>query len=146
MGSTSVALGWVALAWPGLLIVFLPLVTIPSGVVAFGIGVESVNRGERFGELGIVTGLSGFIFTVFILGPCEPLVPLVLAPAATGSWWLAGLLALVFAASTLTAMVAAVAVGRSGLGRLNVQPLERFGHALAGLVLAACGAVMLAGL
>lgn len=102
--------------------------------------------GRNAGRLA-VGGLAGWgLFTVFILGPCEPLVPLVLAPAATGSWWLAGLVALVFAASTLAAMAAAVAVGRSGLGRLKVQPLERFGHALAGLVLAACGAAMLAGL
>jgi len=86
------------------------------------------------------------LFTVFILGPCEPLVPMLMAPAATGSWWLAGLVVLVFAVTTLAAMAAAVTAGRLGLARLSLAPLERYGHSVAGLVLAACGAAMLAGL
>lgn len=86
------------------------------------------------------------LFTVFILGPCEPLVPMLMAPAATGAWWIAVLVVLVFTATTLAAMVLAVAVGRLGVGRLTAVPLERWSHALAGLVLAACGTAMLAGI
>ena len=86
------------------------------------------------------------LFTIFILGPCEPLVPMLMAPAVTGAWWVAGLVVLVFAAATLATMTVAVAVGRLGLRRLAAAPLERYGHVLAGLVLAACGAAMLAGL
>jgi hypothetical protein len=42
-------------------------------------------------------------------------------------------------------MALAVAAGRLGLTRLSAAPIERYGHTLAGLVLAACGAAMLAG-
>ena len=53
---------------------------------------------------------------------------------------------LVFAATTLATMTAVVAAGRLGLARLSLAPLERYGHSVAGLVIAACGAAMLAGL
>jgi hypothetical protein len=86
------------------------------------------------------------LFTLFVLGPCEPLVPLLMAPAATGSWRLAALVVAAFAGATLATMTAAVAAGRLGLERLAPAPAERWAHAVAGLVIAACGAAMLAGL
>ena len=102
--------------------------------------------GKDTGRLA-ADGWAGWgLFTVFILGPCEPLVPMLMAPAVTGSWLAAGLIVSVFAATTLAAMTVAVALGVLGLARLSLAPLERYGHSLAGLVLAVCGAAMLAGL
>jgi sulfite exporter TauE/SafE len=86
------------------------------------------------------------LFTIFILGPCEPLVPMLMAPAATGAWWAAGLVVLVFAAATLGSMTAAVTVVRLGLTKVSLAPLERYGHVIAGLVIAACGAAIQLGL
>ena len=95
----------------------------------------------------MTAGLAGWgLFTIFILGPCEPLLPMIMAPAAAGSWRAAALVVAVFAATTLTTMTAVVWAGSLGLTRLSLEPFERYGHAVAGLVIAACGAAMLAGL
>ena len=82
------------------------------------------------------------IFVVFVLGPCEPLIPLLMFPAATqsvsGIFWVTG----VFAVVTVTTMLAAVAIGQLGLERLRVPTLARFGHSAAGATMLGCGAAI----
>src|SRR3990172_7148603 len=82
------------------------------------------------------------LFTLFIFGPCEPLIPLVLVPAAEQSVAGVALVAAVFSVATLATMVAAVAVLQAGVERLPLGPLERYTHALAGAALALCGAAL----
>ena len=86
------------------------------------------------------------LFTIFVFGPCEPLIPLLMYPAARGSFWGVALVTVVFGVCTLAAMTAAVAAGHLGLGRLPAPWLGRFGHAAAGLAVAACGAAVILGL
>ncbi len=86
------------------------------------------------------------LFLVFVLGPCEALIPLLMVPAARGSWLGVALVALVFGLVTLAAMLAAVTVGSLGLARLDLRPVERYAHALAGLAVATCGAAIWLGL
>ena len=86
------------------------------------------------------------LFTIFVFGPCEPLIPLLMYPAAARSWWSVDLVTLVFGVVTVVTMVAAVAVGHRGLARLPFGRLERYVHALAGLALVACGAAIQLGL
>jgi sulfite exporter TauE/SafE len=86
------------------------------------------------------------LFVIFVLGPCEPLVPLLLVPAATGDPTGVALVALTFGLCTLTTLLALVAVGRLGLSRLPFGPLERYSHAVAGAALAACGLAIQLGL
>ena len=85
------------------------------------------------------------LFLVFVLGPCEPLIPLSFAEAARGAWMDAIWIALAYAAATLAAMHAIVAIFWLGLKRVPLGPLERFGHALAGglILLAGAGMVFL---
>lgn len=86
------------------------------------------------------------LFTIFLFGPCEPLIPLLMVPAATGSWWQVGLVVGAFAAATLTAMLGAVAVGVAGARRLHFVRLERYADALAGAAVTACGVAVSSGL
>ena len=79
------------------------------------------------------------LFTIFIFGPCEALIPMLMYPAAGGSWWGVALVVLVFGAATVTTMVAAVALGYLGVARLPLGRLERYAHVIAGLTLVACG-------
>jgi ABC-type nickel/cobalt efflux system permease component RcnA len=51
------------------------------------------------------------LFTIFLFGPCEPLIPLLMVPAASGEWWQLALVAGTFSIATLTAMLGAVALG-----------------------------------
>ncbi len=79
------------------------------------------------------------VFIIFILGPCEPLIPLLMYPAAKDN--LSGVLAvtLVFGLVTLLTMMLAVAIALKGLKSLPTQKLEPYGHAIAGSTLLFCG-------
>jgi ABC-type nickel/cobalt efflux system permease component RcnA len=79
------------------------------------------------------------LFLVLVLGPCEALIPLLMVPAARGSWVGVAMVASVFALATLIAMTAAVVVGSLGLARLDFQIAARHAHTLAGLTVVACG-------
>lgn len=86
------------------------------------------------------------LFVVFVLGPCEPLIPILMLPAATGRRL--GVLAVagVFAAATILTMLVVVTIGAVGLSRLPSSSLERWSNALAGAALALCGAAVTLGL
>ena len=86
------------------------------------------------------------LFTIFVFGPCEALIPVLMVPASRGSWGDVALVTAVFGLCTLATMTAAVLAGHRGLARLPLGPAERYAHALAGLALAACGAAIQLGL
>ncbi len=87
------------------------------------------------------------LFIVFILGPCEPLIPLFVLPASRGRWGLALATAAVFGVITIATMLAITLAGYLGLARLRLGRLERWSHALAGAVVASSGlAVIFLGL
>lgn len=82
------------------------------------------------------------IFIVFVLGPCEALIPVLMYPAATHS--AGGVFAVVvaFGAATLATMTIMALILRYGLSKMRLDGLERYGHALAGGAISACGASM----
>jgi len=87
------------------------------------------------------------LFAVFVLGPCEPLIPLFVLPASRGRWDVAILTAVVFSVLTVATMMLLVRLALAGLSYLPLERLERWSHALAGGVIAASGlAVVLLGL
>ena len=79
------------------------------------------------------------IFVIFVLGPCEPLIPLLMYPAALDS--LTGVLAVtsVFAVVTVLTMTGVVALAVKGLANVKLKRYERYGHAMAGTAILACG-------
>jgi len=79
------------------------------------------------------------LFIVFVLGPCEPLIPLLMVPAARHSLTGVGVVSAVFAVATLATMLGVVMLGRKGLDLLPMGPLERYSHALAGASIVLCG-------
>lgn len=83
------------------------------------------------------------LFLVFVLGPCEPLIPLFVLPASRGDWTLAAATAAVFTLVTLITMVGLTAAALVGAKQLRLGPLERWSHALAGTVVAASGLAIL---
>ena len=83
------------------------------------------------------------LFLVFVLGPCEPLIPLFVAPASEGRWGLAAAVGGVFGIATIVTMLVVSGLMYAGVSRLPLGPLERWSHALAGGVVAGSGAGML---
>ena len=96
--------------------------------------------------LGAMAFAPWLTFVVLIFGPCEPLIPFLMYPAAIGDTAGAVLIAAVFGLTTLVTMTLAVAALHVGLGALPTARVERFGHAFAGLVILACGIAVKVGL
>ncbi len=86
------------------------------------------------------------LFTIFVFGPCEPLIPLVMVPAAEHSVWGVVVVTAIFGAATLVTMTTIVIASLAGLDRLNLKSLDRWSHATAGAALAACGLLIQLGL
>lgn len=80
------------------------------------------------------------LFTIFVLGPCEPLIPLLMYPAAQESG--IGLVAVTatFGIITISTMLASVLLLSFGIKWISLGRIERFSHALAG------GAIFCSGL
>jgi hypothetical protein len=83
------------------------------------------------------------IFIIFILGPCEPLIPILMYPAAKASLVGVLLVTAVFGAVTLLTMLAVVTLSYYGLRKLYFPRMLRYSHALAGATISACGGSML---
>lgn len=85
------------------------------------------------------------LFIVFVFGPCEPLIPVLMYPAAQANWLAVTLVCTVFGLATLATMLAVVLVVRRGLDALGVKAhgFERWSHAIAGATLSACAAAIL---
>jgi nickel/cobalt transporter (NicO) family protein len=79
------------------------------------------------------------LFIIFILGPCEALIPLFMYPAAQHNAGLVVLVAVVFGCVTLLTMLGCVAAMTIGLARLRLPATGRYAHAVAGASLAVCG-------
>jgi hypothetical protein len=87
------------------------------------------------------------LFALFVLGPCEPLIPLFVMPASRGRWELAIGLALLFTVLTVACMVGTVLALQHGLMRVPLRGMERWSHAMAGGVIAVSGlAIVVLGL
>jgi hypothetical protein len=83
------------------------------------------------------------LLAVFIVGPCEPLVPVFMLPASRGRWGLALLAAMLFGAITVCAMVALTLLGRAGLRSIRIDALEPWSHSIAGAAIAVSGLTVL---
>ncbi len=79
------------------------------------------------------------LFTIFVFGPCEPLIPLVMYPAARRS--LAGvvLVAAAFGLVTIATMLVIIAAASWGASFARLGKLEKYSHALAGLMIFVSG-------
>jgi ABC-type nickel/cobalt efflux system permease component RcnA len=79
------------------------------------------------------------LFVLFVLGPCEPLIPLLMYPAARDGMLPVVATAAVFSVCTLAAMLACTLVVLFGVNMIPVKRMERYAHALAGFAVLACG-------
>lgn len=105
-------------------------------------GHEHAAAGASAGRgSGGARASTGFwaLFIIFVLGPCEPLIPLFILPASRGRWALAMLTAALYAALTVGFMAVLTYAGMSGLKRLPLGSLERWADSLAGAAIAGSG-------
>jgi sulfite exporter TauE/SafE len=86
------------------------------------------------------------LFLVFVFGPCEPLIPLLMYPAAKASPWAVAAVVVAFTLATVATMTLTVMVMRFGMSFLHLPQLIRFSHAFAGLAILVCGMLVTFGL
>jgi ABC-type nickel/cobalt efflux system permease component RcnA len=79
------------------------------------------------------------LFTIFVFGPCEPLIPLVMYPAARHSTAGVVLVAAAFGLATVLTMLVIIAAASWGASFVRLGRLERYSHALAGLMIFVSG-------
>lgn len=82
---------------------------------------------------------SPVVLTLFLVGPCEPLLPLLALSAAQRSPFAVALVLAAFGSATLLTMTAGVAVLMKGMARARVPGARRYAHAWAGAVLLVSG-------
>ena len=79
------------------------------------------------------------LFVIFVLGPCEPLIPLLMVPAFDLGAWAAVPVTVAFAVTTIGTMLLLVTAGYYGLGTPVWKGLAGHANTLAGLAIAASG-------
>ncbi len=87
------------------------------------------------------------LFVVFLFGPCEPLIPLVMAPASQGAWVAVASVVAAFALATVCTMLVIVGLLCCGITQFAIgRNLGQWAHTAAGSTVALCGVAMIMGL
>lgn len=109
------------------------------GLIAFGLvyGVWGLRRAFKKdnGDSPSNSAVPWVLFIVFALGPCEPLIPLLMYPAAQGNMANVWLVTLAFGAATVFTMSAVVMLASYGVKFIKVKNLSAYSHALAGFAI-----------
>jgi nickel/cobalt exporter len=79
------------------------------------------------------------LFLIFVFGPCEPLIPLLMVPAAKASFQALILVTAVFSGVTIATMLIVVRLTLLGIQWIHLKHAERFAHAIAGFTLLLSG-------
>jgi nickel/cobalt exporter len=86
------------------------------------------------------------LIIIFVLGPCEVLIPMLMYPAAKhgtmGIVWVS----IVFAIATISTMLVIVLLLTAGVSKIPLGNLERYTHAIAGATIFLSGVAILLGL
>ncbi|HOO85917.1 MAG TPA: sulfite exporter TauE/SafE family protein [Prolixibacteraceae bacterium] len=82
------------------------------------------------------------LFLIFVFGPCEVLIPLLIFPAAEFSSFGIVLVSIVFGLATVLTMLIMVFLGYRGFKLIKFKPLEKYMHLIAGLVILIAGVGM----
>ncbi len=83
------------------------------------------------------------LFLVFVLGPCEPLIPMFVLPASRGRWDIALATIVVFGIVTVATMLVVTFVALLGVRKIRFGAAERYAHAMAGAAVAVSGLMVI---
>lgn len=102
---------------------------------------EHTHTGEHVHvhEIETASMTPWILFTIFVFGPCEPLIPILMYPAAKESLFGMILVASVFSLVTIGTMFSIVMLGSWGVSFVRLGKVERYTHALAGAAICLSG-------
>lgn len=114
--------------------------------------VHTTNHSKEMRDKKTSVLTPWILFTIFLFGPCELLIPLLMYPAARSDVWLVVSVVLIFGFTTVAVMTLIVAAVHISLAQTVMHRISgmnyfrkysRFGHAVAGFVVLLCGTTML---
>ena len=79
------------------------------------------------------------LFIIFVFGPCEPLIPLLIYPAAEHNVFAVVLISTIFGIVTIGTMLVIVFLGLYGLSIVPMKKMQKHIHTLAGVSILLCG-------
>lgn len=101
---------------------------------------EHLHVHERDGKPALTPWI---LFTLFVFGPCEPLIPIVMYPAARHHFTELIIVTAAFGIVTILTMLGIVGLSYYGIKLIPVKFLEKYVHVLAGGTILLCGLGML---
>lgn len=75
------------------------------------------------------------LFLIFVFGPCEPLIPILMYPAAESNIAGSVLVSVLFSFTTIATMMSIVLAFKLGLNKINLKPVEKYSHLIAGAMI-----------
>ena len=79
------------------------------------------------------------LFLIFVFGPCEVLIPLLIYPASQHDTIGIASVSVLFGIATITTMLVMVFVGYKGISTIRFKKGEKFWHLIAGLIILLAG-------
>ncbi len=101
-------------------------------------GVEILEPTTRASQ----TMTPWILFLIFVFGPCEVLIPLLMYPAAESDLLTIVMVVAAFSVATVGTMLASVMLMVFGLSFLRFPDMHRFSHAISGFAILVCGALV----
>lgn len=86
-------------------------------------------------ESEVVKTTPWILFLIFIFGPCEPLIPIVMYPAAENNISGAVIVSILFSVVTISTMMGIVLAFKLGFSRINLKPVEKYSNLIAGAMI-----------
>jgi nickel/cobalt transporter (NicO) family protein len=93
------------------------------------------NEHTHIHQEEIVNTTPWILFLIFIFGPCEPLIPILMYPAAKHNISGSILVSILFSVVTIGTMMSIVLVFKLGLNKFNLKPIEKYSHLIAGTMI-----------
>jgi ABC-type nickel/cobalt efflux system permease component RcnA len=98
---------------------------------------EHTHKGEHahvHQKEKVVSLTPWILFTIFVFGPCEALIPILMYPSASLSVTGLVIVTVIFGLTTITTMLVIVMLSVYGLSFISMKNLEKYTHALAGFL------------
>jgi sulfite exporter TauE/SafE len=83
----------------------------------------------------IVKTTPWILFLIFVFGPCEPLIPILMYPAAENNISGSIIVSILFSIVTIGTMMSIVLAFKLGLNKINLKPVEKYSHLIAGAMI-----------
>ena len=107
---------------------------------------EHIHEHNHFGdhahvhENDVVRTTPWILFLIFVFGPCEPLIPILMYPAAQNNIAGSVFVSVLFSLVTIATMMGVVLAFKLGFSRINLKPVEKYSNLIAG------GMILLSGI